>query len=277
MEKVTVLKPYRVKQSITWNQSAIPSHLDWITDKLGVTEQPKGSNRGPEIDNWERKFGMLGEPWCGIFASVASDSGKVKEPKVWSAKALDFIVKDFAIDLRQVQLGRYVPRQGDYVVFDYGAGNGHVDIVADYKESKDKWTLIGGNRNDAVRAVEMTTNQIRARGGIAVVQVKGFYRKIKAKKIPAMEGIASYYGTKFHGKTTANGEIFDMTDLTAAHKHLKFGTRVRVTNPANGKSVIVRINDRGPFVGDRIIDLSKAAADSIGISLGKVKLEILEK
>ncbi len=76
-------------------------------------------------------------------------------------------------------------------------------------------------------------------------------------------GGASWYGPGFHGRITASGERFDTNDLTAAHKTLPFGTRVRVTNTANGKSVAVRINDRGPFVQGRIIDLSRAAAERL--------------
>lgn len=91
-------------------------------------------------------------------------------------------------------------------------------------------------------------------------------------------GIASWYGPGFHGKRTANGEKYNMYDMTAAHKTLKFGTLVKVTNISNGLSTVVRINDRGPFIKGRIIDLSKAAKDSIGMDgLAKVKLEIVSK
>lgn len=76
-------------------------------------------------------------------------------------------------------------------------------------------------------------------------------------------GIASWYGGKFQGRTTANGETFNTYDLTAAHKELPFNTIVTVTNMANGRSIDVRINDRGPFVDDRIIDLSYAAAKAL--------------
>ena len=76
---------------------------------------------------------------------------------------------------------------------------------------------------------------------------------------------ASWYGPKFHGKLTANGEIYDQMALTAAHKTLKFGTLLKVTNPKNGKSVIIRINDRGPYVGNRELDLSKGAAMKLGL------------
>ena len=90
-------------------------------------------------------------------------------------------------------------------------------------------------------------------------------------------GTASFYGGKWHGRKTANGEIFDTYKLTAAHKTLPFGTRVRVTNLSNGKSVVVRINNRGPYSKGRIIDLSQAAFSKIeNMSKGvtKVKLEV---
>lgn len=81
----------------------------------------------------------------------------------------------------------------------------------------------------------------------------------------SQSGIASWYGQKFQGRTTASGEKFDMHQLTAAHPSLPFGTHVRVKNRNNGKSVRVRINDRGPFTKGRIIDLSFAAAEKIGM------------
>jgi rare lipoprotein A len=88
-------------------------------------------------------------------------------------------------------------------------------------------------------------------------------------------GLASYYGRKFHGQRTASGERYDMHALTAAHPGLEFGSRVEVTNLKNGRKVQVRINDRGPFIKGRIIDLSYAAAKQIGmLSQGVVKVRI---
>jgi len=92
------------------------------------------------------------------------------------------------------------------------------------------------------------------------------------------EGVASYYGREFKGRRTASGERFDPKALTAAHRTLEFGTRVRVTNLENGRSVVVRINDRGPFKRDRIIDVSRAAAQKLGFvrdGTAPVRLEIL--
>ena len=93
-------------------------------------------------------------------------------------------------------------------------------------------------------------------------------------------GMASFYSDKFEGKKTASGEIYKSSKMTAAHPTLPFGTRVKVTNLSNNKSVIVTVNDRGPFVKNRIIDLSKAAAvklDIIDQGVTKVKVESISK
>ncbi len=93
------------------------------------------------------------------------------------------------------------------------------------------------------------------------------------------EGMASYYGSEFAGSRTANGERFDPAGLTAAHRTLAFHSRVAVTNIANGKEVIVRINDRGPWGKGRIIDISHAAARQIGMDrsgTARVKLELVD-
>jgi len=91
-------------------------------------------------------------------------------------------------------------------------------------------------------------------------------------------GVASWYGKKYHGRVTASGERYDMNDLTAAHRTLPFGVVVKVVNLGNGRSVKVRITDRGPFVDGRIIDLSKGAAkklDMVEAGLAKVKITVV--
>jgi rare lipoprotein A len=93
------------------------------------------------------------------------------------------------------------------------------------------------------------------------------------------QGLASYYADDFNGKKTANGEIYDMFQLTAAHRSLPFGTTLRVTNLDNMKSVVVRINDRGPFKMERIIDLSLGAATQLqmmGVGTARVQLDVIE-
>ena len=99
-----------------------------------------------------------------------------------------------------------------------------------------------------------------------------------SKKIGTETGLASYYADKYHGRATASGETFDTGKLTAAHRTLPFGTMVKVTRPGSQRSVTVRINDRGPFVAGRVIDLSRAAARELGMEkdgLANVKVEIL--
>lgn len=110
--------------------------------------------------------------------------------------------------------------------------------------------------------------------GCATVQHTG------ERGLPETEGIASYYAEKFVGRTTANGEVYDPEALTAAHRSLPFGTRVRATRIDVPKepSVVVQINDRGPFKGGRIIDLSKTAARQLGMiqdGVAEVRLEII--
>ena len=105
------------------------------------------------------------------------------------------------------------------------------------------------------------------------------YSPVGAKAKFASAGVASYYGPGFHGRRTANGERFDMHAMTAAHRTLPFGTLVKVTNLSNGKSTVVRVTDRGPYVGNRVIDLSVAAAKQIGSThsgVAQVSLEIVD-
>lgn len=93
------------------------------------------------------------------------------------------------------------------------------------------------------------------------------------------KGIASYYGTKFHGRTMANGKPFDMYAMTAAHNTLPLGTRVRVTRLSTNATVVVKITDRGPYIGGRVIDLSVVAATKLGIiekGLAEVLIEVLD-
>ncbi|HVP19347.1 MAG TPA: septal ring lytic transglycosylase RlpA family protein, partial [Spirochaetia bacterium] len=112
--------------------------------------------------------------------------------------------------------------------------------------------------------------------------VKGMILFVMLAACPALvmaeDGLASWYGGKFHGRMTSSGEVFNTNTLTAAHRTLPFGTVVRVTNLDNGKSVLVKINDRGPFVDGRVIDLSRAAAVQLGMidsGVARVSLQIV--
>ncbi len=111
-------------------------------------------------------------------------------------------------------------------------------------------------------------------------KIKGKWYKPKEDFNLVQTGIASWYGTDFHGKKTANGEIYDQFELTAAHKTLQLPALVKVTNLENGRSVVVRVNDRGPYAHGRIIDMSRKGAELLGFKnkgITKVKIQVLAK
>lgn len=109
-------------------------------------------------------------------------------------------------------------------------------------------------------------DSISSRKGYVRFPEKHYVSKGKKAKIGTkIHGVASYYGPGFDGKKTASGEIFDQDDYTCAHKSLPFGTKLKVVRDDNGESVVVRVNDRGPYVGNRILDLSVAAGKKIGL------------
>jgi rare lipoprotein A len=105
-------------------------------------------------------------------------------------------------------------------------------------------------------------------------QIKGERYEPESTDVPMVEtGLASWYGAPFHGKRTATGERYDMNAMTAAHKTMPLPSYALVRNPANGRQVVVKVNDRGPFVKGRIIDLSRAAARKLRIS-GVAQVEV---
>jgi rare lipoprotein A len=109
-------------------------------------------------------------------------------------------------------------------------------------------------------------------------QIAGQWYKPQVDWTYNQTGVASWYGLPFHGKATANGEVYNKFAMTAAHKTLQLPSIVRVTNLENNKSIVVRVNDRGPFVGDRIIDLSYAAAKSLAMDIkgtARVRVQVL--
>ncbi len=109
---------------------------------------------------------------------------------------------------------------------------------------------------------------------MALRSAKSQTQSSKAEPKPYQVGTASWYGKQFHGKTTASGEDFDMFEFTAAHRKLPLGSFVKVTNLKNGKWIIVRVNDRGPYVGNRIMDLSYSAARMLNFRDGVERIRI---
>ncbi|WP_318700907.1 MULTISPECIES: septal ring lytic transglycosylase RlpA family protein [unclassified Roseofilum] len=155
--------------------------------------------------------------------------------------------------------------------------------------------ILPDTTNDSTQDAVQATNRLRRLLGNAppIEEVYGKPVMAPAKEphntlsserqlvaVQAISGWASWYGPGFHGNLTANGEIYNQYGLTAAHRNLPFGTIVRVTNIDNGRSLVVRINDRGPYVRNRIIDLSKGAAQELGListGVAPVRVEILER
>jgi rare lipoprotein A len=174
------------------------------------------------------------------------------------------------------QLGEQ-PRQGRYII--KANGEEIVEIDGD--------TQLADTTNDRAKDALQATNRLRRLIGNAspmkeIANLPQRSLPISLPKLPQLiagaKGMASYYGYDGSGNRTATGERFNPEGLTAAHRHLPFGTRVRVTNTRNGRSVVVRINDRGPFIRGRIIDLSVAAARILGMmgsGVAPVRVEIL--
>ena len=148
-------------------------------------------------------------------------------------------------------------------------------------------TQLPKSTSDVAEDALQITNRLRRQLGNAepLADIEGRPQPEKVQTIAAVgpvrfqvQGWASWYGPGFHGNYTANGEVYNQYDLTAAHRTLPFGTRIRVTNLNNGRSVTVRVNDRGPFYYDREIDLSQGAAQVLGVissGVAPVRLDVL--
>lgn len=140
-----------------------------------------------------------------------------------------------------------------------GPITGPIDYSRPHRDGAPWWDVDVSRIPDAVPMPHYG----RVKANSYTVMGKTYYPMSDARRYQ-VSGVASWYGTKFHGQATANGEAYDLYGMTAAHKTLPLPSYVRVTNVENGKSVIVRVNDRGPFYSDRIIDLSFAAAKKLG-------------
>jgi len=196
----------------------------------------------------------------------ATDLGMQLDPEMLDAEALSV---------------RWHEETDGYIVT-----HGDEDLIA-----LDSRTILADTTEDAAEDALQVTNRLRRLIGEAapVTEIEGLPEPepepepiVAAAPTPAIAysnvGGASWYGPGFHGRLTANGEIYNQYGITAAHRTLPFGTRVLVTNLYTGLQVTVRINDRGPYAGNRIIDLSRGAADQIGLTssgVGTVQLDIL--
>ena len=129
------------------------------------------------------------------------------------------------------------------------------------------------NLNFLSRCSIYMSHKITTLACLAIISVAGSASAALADD-PPFSGNASWYGARFNGKKTASGELFDMNKLSGAHKTLPLGSKVLIENPKNGKSTVVKVNDRGPFVRTRVMDLSRAGADNLGyLSHGTAHLD----
>lgn len=216
-------------------------------------------------------------PWCGTYLGQNAKENNVF-PNPYSARAIDYS-NNSSYNIRQVLSGKIKLEKGWYAIKSRPGGN-HVGVILSYDQSKRTIDIVSGNVGDSVRIqrnVKLSLTNKYGYTSFTKTIIKNDVINLSNKDV----GIASYYSNKFEGKTTANGEIFRQNKLTAASNKYPFGTRLRVFNPKNKKSVIVRVNDTGGFKKyNRIIDLSKSAADSIGIlnqGIAKVYINKLGK
>ena len=217
-------------------------------------------------------------------AAIANSSSKTVADPIWRATTIAGKLNQLAASGNDTQAIAnsikvvWSEKRQSYLV---QANNQHLIEVTAHN------TQLPSASKDAAKDALQVANRLRYQlGNAAPLKTVEGMPKPKNVQTLAMgpirfqvQGMASWYGPGFDGNYTANGEVFNQYALTAAHRYLPFGTKVRVTNLDNGRSVVVRINDRGPFVGDRVLDLSRGAAQILGtVSTGvsSVRLDILE-
>lgn len=220
--------------------------------------------------------------WAGTVAALLAEQGISVEGDLLSCPLEQRLTEGLAVEIIRV---------------DTELVSEEVSIAAKTVYKSDP-TLAAGKKKVQIQAIDgsklITYEVIRHDGAevsrrkvsetilvqpVAGVILKGTLTVSRGATGDAVEGLASFYGSELHGRRTASGVPFDMYAFTAAHKSLPFGTRVKVTYLPTGKTVVVEINDRGPFVPGRTIDLSAAAAKAIGLyadGVGKVRIEIIQ-
>jgi rare lipoprotein A len=228
------------------------------TPKTVIIEDMNGADRS-NFDDPVNRAKLVGATIEGLYQEKF-DASQIKV--IWNDRAKSFAIKAGDQHLVNIDNQTILADSTKNLAEDaLQATNRFRRLIGDAAPLKQIEGLPKNTPNSSKPIAKVTNNQNTS------LQVKSTYG-----------GIASWYGPGFHGRSTANGERFNKYDLTAAHRTLPFGTRVRVVNTRNNRSVVVRINDRGPFTGGRIIDLSYGAAKAIGIhssGTGYVRLEVL--
>lgn len=211
------------------------------------------------------------------FSNPAGSSSVEERAKIITNRLNDFIKNKENPRLLRVGLynGGAVAKYGETIIFSIDKETADEEKLTGFTLAH-KWVNNFRTSLGAPKLLRETNETIASRSIIPATFNRAVYSTTgKMQQV----GTASWYGGKFHGRRAADGTIFNKHEMTAAHKTLPFGTRVKVTNLKNGKTCVVRISDRGPFIAGRIIDLSAAAAKEIGIhgsGIGKVKIETVE-
>lgn len=262
-------------------------------DEDHKTDQEVEAKDG-EIKPKKDKKEKPNKDWTEIANKTTEDAGKPVGELLLDSNNGDFIVEG---SHPWISLDSYQHNQAEFIVFDpdgelfkrilkHQSVEIECGFVNGFKINKFKGVIYDvGRRLPDGTIVLCVDNAAKMAAPTQTVQQTGVQNANPQTAdgetvIQTFEGEASFYGggDGFDGQQTASGEIFDTSKMTAAHKELPFGTRVRVTYIASGKSVVVTINDRGPYAGDRVLDLSKAAAEAIGMvsaGHGRVKCEVL--
>jgi rare lipoprotein A len=246
-----------------------------IVTFLGA-EQSASNSQGVKVATAELDSSKL--------AAIANSSSKTVADPIWRATTIAGKLNQLAMSGQDTQAIAnsikvvWSEKRQSYLI---QASNQHLIEVTSHN------TLLPNSSKDAGKDALQIANRLRFQMGNAspLKTVEGMPKPKNVQTLAMgpirlqIQGQASWYGPGFDGNYTANGEVFNQYALTAAHRYLPFGTKVRVTNLDNGRSVVVRINDRGPFVGDRVLDLSRGAAQILGtVSTGvsSVRLDVLE-
>jgi rare lipoprotein A len=238
--------------------------------KMGASQSSPESNQAAKL-----KSGSMDESTSGPRQNSDTQSDPVLRATAIAAR-LNQLYRD-GMDAKQITVSWKDSKEGDRYVIEANK----TTIVAVNAN-----TILPDTTHNAEQDALQVTNRLRR-----IIGDASPLREVQNKPAPKVQeislgpikfrvdGWASWYGPGFNGNASASGEIFNQNAMTAAHRSLPFGTQVQVTNLDNGRSVIVRINDRGPYVGDRVIDLSAGAARVLGVistGIAPVRLEVLE-
>jgi rare lipoprotein A len=238
--------------------------------KMGASQTSQESKQAAKL-----KSGFPAESTSGPRQNSNTQTDPVLRATAIAAK-LNQLYRD-GIDAKQITVSWKDSKDGDHYVIEANK----TTIVA-----VNAHTILPDTTHNAEQDALQVTNRLRR-----IIGDASPLREVQDKPAPKVQeislgpikfrlnGWASWYGPGFNGNASASGEIFNENAMTAAHRSLPFGTQVQVTNLDNGRSVIVRINDRGPYVGDRVIDLSAGAARILGVvstGIAPVRLEVLE-